>query len=209
MSVLLNVQFSGLCLDVDGGSVQWMLHILCSQPHSEVEATHIHKNIQLKKWMPASLTILCRCLLPRPPHLPPVPRRWLKSVLFWNCWGEPESAEEDRDDWHGLIKTPTSLLKWRVTCCSLLDPFCFRFRRPSYCFRPSRYSATASLDGCFSGGESLYVIHVNEGGKDVWGWGEIGVLKRVSDLTPPGQRWTDRLQSASENSDSHLPWWES
>lgn len=106
-------------------------------------------------------------------------------------------------------KTPTSLLKWRVTCCSLLDPFCFCFRRPSYCFRPSRYSTTASLDGCFSGGESLYVIHVNEGGKDVWGWGEIGVLKRLGDLTPRGQRWTDRLQSASEDSDSHLPWWES
>lgn len=40
-----------------------------------------------------------------------------------------------------------------VTCCSLLEPFCFCFRRPSYCFRPSRYSATASLDGFFSRGE--------------------------------------------------------
>lgn len=39
------------------------------------------------------------------------------------------------------------------TCCSLFDPFCFRFRRPSYGFRPSRYSATASLDGFFSRGE--------------------------------------------------------
>lgn len=39
------------------------------------------------------------------------------------------------------------------TCCSLFDPFCFCFRRPSYGFRPSRYSATASLDGFFSKGE--------------------------------------------------------
>lgn len=53
------------------------------------------------------------------------------------------------------------------TCSSLLDPFfCFCFRSSSYFFRPSRYSATASLDGFFSTGEtshnssSFHIIYV-------------------------------------------------
>lgn len=77
-------------------------------------------------------------------------------------------------------KTPTAswndVLRY-FTCCSLLEPFCFCFRRPSYCFRPSRYSATASLDGFFSRGESLYVIQVCESGQDGWRWEGIEVMK--------------------------------
>lgn len=109
--------------------------------------------------MSSSLTILYRCLLPRLPHPPPVVQRWLKTVSSWNYWEDPESAEEDRDDWHSVNEKRTASCHQvgRVlpyfTCCSLLDPFCFCFRRPSYCFRPSRYSATASLDGFFSRGE--------------------------------------------------------
>lgn len=61
----------------------------------------------LTRWsrvLDGSLTILCRRLPPRRPRLPPVLRRWLKSVWSWSCWGEPESAEEGREDWPSVIK---------------------------------------------------------------------------------------------------------
>lgn len=81
------------------------------------------------------------------------------------------------------------------TCCSLFDPFCFCFRRPSYCFRPSRYSATASLDGFFSRRKSLCY-------SGPWKWaawmkmrGDWGDEAPVRDLSPWGERGTDRLQS--------------
>lgn len=94
MSFALNVQFSGLCRS--SAAVTDEDEVLCSRALSDV------------------LTILCRRPLRHPPHLPPVRQRWLKSVLSWNCWGEPKSAKEDRNDWHDVIKP---LQPPEMTCC--------------------------------------------------------------------------------------------
>lgn len=71
--------------------------------------------------MSASLTILCRCPLPRLPHPPPVVQQWLKTVLSWNYWEDPESAEEDIDDWHSVTKTEQPPVIKCAVCC-LISP---------------------------------------------------------------------------------------
>lgn len=110
MSFALNVQFSGLCRS--SAAVTDAYEVLCSRALSAV------------------LTILCRRPLRHPPHLPPVRQRWPKSVLSWNCWGEPKSAKEDRNDWHDVIKPQQPP---EMTCCVIspavlcLNPSVFVF----------------------------------------------------------------------------------
>lgn len=67
-----------------------------------------------RRALSALLTILCRRPLRHPPLLPRVRQRWLKSVWSWNCWGAPESAKEDRNDWQGVIKPQQPP---EMTCC--------------------------------------------------------------------------------------------
>ena len=105
-----------------------------------------------------SLTILCRRPPPAPPRPPPGPRWWLKTTWTWTGWGGPESTR--RTDSLNSVQYKLSpvglLIDLNHTCscftwASLVEPFfSFCFLSSSYFFRPSRYSATASLDGFLS-----------------------------------------------------------
>lgn len=170
--------------------------------------------------LPALLTILCRRLLRRrPPQLPPVRQRWLKSVLSWNCWGEPESAKEDRNDWHDVTKPQqppdmTCCVISPAVLCLTLSVFVFgdlrtAFGPPDTPPRPRWMALSLEENHCMLF-KSMKVGRMDED--------ERRLRWRSSRAWPVAMRREgNRLPSiccqsserCSENSNSHLPWWES
>lgn len=161
------------------------------------------------------LTILCRRLLRHPPpHLPPGRQRWLKSVLSWNCWGEPESAKEDRNDWHNVIKPQQPS---EMTCCVIspavlcltLSVFVFgdlrtAFGPPDTRPRPRWMAFSLEENRCMLF-KSVKVGRMDEDERRLRRWScrhEERGNRSPSIGCQPSER-------CSENSDSHLPWWES
>lgn len=119
------------------------------------------KYTSLMVW--GSLTILCRRPPPAPPRPPPGPRWWLKTTWTWIYWGGRESNQENRHSLNSIqykLSPVGLLIDLNHTCscftwASLVLPFFSScFLSSSYFFRPSRYSATASLDGFFSSAET-------------------------------------------------------
>lgn len=158
----------------------------------------------------ASLTILHRCLLPRLPHPSPVVQQWLKTVSSWNYWEDPESAEEDRDDWHSVTKSEQPpVIKWAVCClispavlCLTLSVFVSGDLRTASGPRdtqPRPRWMAFSLEE-----KKLYVIqvHVFQTTSISIKWAGLYCTRSEVNRSPPF--CCQPSERCSENSDSHL-----